>query len=76
MPGKPCRKIQTRATGVFQPQHPPSEAPAISVRLAEPPSVEGTGGGQVIEEEPGDDAVVLAAWVDVSGISPGSNTGD
>jgi hypothetical protein len=58
------------------PQHPPSDAaPAISVRLAEPPSVEGTGGGQTAEAEPGAAAVVLAAWVDVSGISPGNSKG-
>jgi hypothetical protein len=60
----------------LQPQHPPSDAPAISVRLAEPPSVAGTESGQVGEEELGADAVVLAACVDVSGISPGNSTGD
>jgi hypothetical protein len=60
----------------FQLQHPPSDAPAISVRLAEPPSVAGTGGGQAGEGELGAAAVVLAACVDVSGISPGNNTGD
>jgi hypothetical protein len=38
--------------------------------------VEGTGSGQVGEETPGDAAVVLAACVDVSGISPGNNRGD
>jgi hypothetical protein len=59
----------------FQPQHPPSDAPAISVRFAEPPSVVGIGGGQIGEEEPGAVAVVLAAWVDVSGISPGKSNG-
>ena len=45
------------------------------MRLAEPPSVEGTGGGQTAEAEPGAAAVVLAAWVDVSGISPGNSKG-
>ena len=49
--------------------------PAIPVRFAEPPSVEGTGGGQVGEGAPGAVAVLLAAWVDVSGISPGNNKG-
>jgi hypothetical protein len=57
-------------------QHPPGDSPAISVRFAEPPSVAGTGGGQAGEEAPGAAAVVLAACVDVSGISPGNNTGD
>ena len=65
-----------RTTIVFQPQHPPSDAPAISLRFAEPPSVEGTGGGQIGEREPGAVALMLAACVDVSGISPGNNTGD
>jgi hypothetical protein len=45
----------------LQPQHPPSDAPAISVRFAEPPSDEGTAGGQVGEEALGAVAVVLAA---------------
>jgi hypothetical protein len=53
-----------------------SDPPAISLRFAEPPSVEGTGGGQIGEGGPGAVAVVLAAWVDVSGISPGNNRGD
>jgi hypothetical protein len=60
----------------FQPQHPLSDAPAISLRPAEPPSVEGTGGGQMGEGEPGAVAVVLAACVDVSGVSPGNSKGD
>jgi hypothetical protein len=64
------------ATDVFKSQHPPSDAPAISVRFTEPPSVEGTGGGQIVEEEPGAAAVELAACVDVSGISPGNSKGD
>jgi hypothetical protein len=49
--------------------------PAISLRLAEPPSVVGTGGGHIGEKEPGAVAVELAAWVDVSGISPGNSKG-
>ena len=60
----------------FQPQHPPSEAPAIPLRFTEPPSVEGTGGGQMGEGALGAVAVVLAACVDVSGISPGNSKGD
>jgi hypothetical protein len=43
--------------------------------LAEPPSVEGTGGGQTDEAELEAAAVVLAACVDVSGISPGNSKG-
>ena len=57
-------------------QQPPSDAPASSLRFAEPPSVEGTGGGQTVEEELEAAAVVLAAWVEVSGISPGNSRGD
>jgi hypothetical protein len=49
--------------------------PPISLRLAEPPSVVGTGGGHIGEKEPGDAAVELAAWFDVSGISPGNSKG-
>ena len=37
--------------------------------------MEGTGGGQTAEAEPGAAAVVLAAWVEVSGISPGNSKG-
>lgn len=59
----------------LQSQHPPSDAPAISLRFAEPPSVAGTGGGQTGEAAPGAAAAVLAAWVDVSGISPGNSKG-
>jgi hypothetical protein len=47
----------------------------MSVRFTEPPSVEGTGGGQVGEGALGAFAVVLAACVDVSGISPGNSNG-
>jgi len=53
-----------------------SDPPAISLRFAEPPSVEGTGGGQMGEGGLGAVAVVLAACVDVSGISPGNSKGD
>jgi hypothetical protein len=49
--------------------------PPTSLRLAEPPSVVGTGGGHIGENEPGDVAVELAAWLDVSGISPGNSKG-
>jgi hypothetical protein len=50
--------------------------PAISVRFAEPPSVEGTGGAQIGEGGAGADAVALAACVEVSGISPRRSKGD
>jgi hypothetical protein len=60
----------------FVSQHPLSDTPAISLRLAEPPSVEGTGGGQMGDGALGAVAVAFAAWVDVSGISPGNNKGD
>ena len=60
----------------FWPQHPLSDAPAIPLRFAEPLSVEGTGGGQIGEGGLGAVAVVLAACVDVSGISPGKSKGD
>jgi hypothetical protein len=48
-----------------------SDAPAISLRFTEPPSDEGTGGGQIGEDGPGAAAVVLAAWLELSGFSPG-----
>jgi hypothetical protein len=48
----------------------------MSVRFTEPPSVEGTGGGQIGEGALGAVAVVLAACGDVSRISPGSSKGD
>jgi len=56
-------------------QRPPGGAPAISLRLAGPPSVEGTGGGQIGGREPGATAVVFAACAEVSGISPGNSKG-
>jgi hypothetical protein len=43
--------------------------------LAEPPSLVGTGGGHIGEKEPGAVAVEVAAWLDVSGISPGNSKG-
>jgi hypothetical protein len=49
--------------------------PAISLRLAEPPSVVGTDGGHIGENEPGAVAVELAAWFEVPGISPGNSKG-
>jgi hypothetical protein len=57
-------------------QHPLIGTPAISLRFAEPPSDEGTGGGHMGEEGLGAVAVVLAACVEVSGISPGNISGD
>src|ERR1700761_5419852 len=51
-------------------QHPPGENPSISVKLAEPPSVDGTGGGQIVDGVPGAAAVALAACVEVPRPSP------
>ncbi len=43
---------------------------------ADPPSVEGTGGGQIAPEEwPAVAAVEAAAWEEVSGVSPGNCKG-
>ena len=44
---------------------------AMMVKFAEPPSVDGTAGGQMGEGGPGAVAVGLAACVDVSDPSPG-----
>lgn len=52
-------------------QHPLSDAPAISLRFTEPPSDEGTGGGQMGKGGPGAVAVVLAPWLELSDFSPG-----
>lgn len=52
-------------------QHPPNDAPAISLRFTEPPSDVGTGGAQMGEDGPGAAPVVLAACVELSGFSPG-----
>jgi hypothetical protein len=52
-------------------QHPLSDAPAISLRFTEPPSDEGTGGGQMGGGGPGAAAVVLAPWLELPGFSPG-----
>ena len=56
-------------------QHPPGEKPSISVMFAEPPSVEGIGGGHMVEVVPGPEAVVLADCVEVSSPSPGNSRG-
>jgi len=45
------------------------------VRLAEPPSVVGIGGGQTTDARLGVVAVVIAAWEEVFGISPGNSEG-
>ena len=57
-----------------QPQQPLSEPPTMSVRLTEPPSDVGTGGGQIgPDEERLEAAAVDAAdCVEVLGASPGS----
>jgi hypothetical protein len=56
-------------------QHPPGEKPSISVMLAEPPSVEGIGGGQMVEGALDAAAAVLADCVEVSSPSPGNSRG-
>jgi hypothetical protein len=61
-----------------QAQHPLSEPPTMSVMLAEPPSEVGTGGGQMVEEDAAPlaaAAVEVAAWVEVSALSPDSCNG-
>jgi hypothetical protein len=65
------------AGGGFNPgQQPLREKPAISVRLSEPPSVEGTCGAQMDVNEWLDvDAVETADWVEESGDSPDSSRG-
>ena len=70
-----CRRINPGRKCSLR-QHPPNEAPAISLRFAEPPSDVGTGGGQMGERGAGAVVVVFAACVDVSGISPGNSDGD
>jgi hypothetical protein len=53
-------------------QQPLREPPTISVRLAEPPSEVGTGGGQIeLDEWLEAAAVEVAACVEVLGVSPG-----
>ena len=56
-------------------QQPPGENPSISVIFAEPPSVEGIAGGQMVEEAAGAAVVLLAACVELSSPSPGSSRG-
>jgi hypothetical protein len=57
-------------------QHPLSEPPTISVRLAEPPSDVGTGGGQIGEAAwLAAAAVEVADCVEVLSISPGNCNG-
>jgi hypothetical protein len=47
----------------------------MSVIFADPPSVVGIGGGQIVEGVPGAAAVVLADCVEVSSPSPGNSRG-
>jgi len=54
-------------------QHPPGEKPSIAVIFAEPPSVAGIEGGQMVEGALGAAAVVLADCVEVSSPSPGNS---
>jgi len=66
---------QGRGSRAKPDQHPPGEKPSISVMLAEPPSVEGIGGGQMLEGVLDAAAVVLADCVEVSSPSPGNSRG-
>jgi hypothetical protein len=64
------------ATSATPAQHPLSEPPTISVRLAEPPSEVGTGGGQIVLDEwLAAAAVEVAPCVEVLGVSPESCNG-
>jgi len=57
-------------------QQPLSENPAISVRLSEPPSVEGTCGGQMdVNAWLAVDAVEIADCVEKLEDSPGNSSG-
>lgn len=56
-------------------QHPPGEKPSIVVMFAEPPSVVGIAGGQIVEGALGAAAVVLADCVEVPSPSPGNSRG-
>ena len=57
-------------------QHPLSDPPTISVRLAEPPSEVGTAGGQIVLDEwLAAAAVEVAPCVEVLGVSPDSCKG-
>jgi hypothetical protein len=70
-----CASVPACAFLVFQHQHPLSDPPAIPLRLAEPPSDDGTGGGHIGEAAPGAVAVVLGACMEVPGFSPGNSRG-
>jgi hypothetical protein len=61
-----------------QAQQPLSDGPGATVRFTEPPSDVGTAGPQIgapAPAAPAEDAVVLAAFEDESGASPGSCNG-
>jgi hypothetical protein len=56
-------------------QQPLGEKPSILVMLADPPSVVGIAGGQMVDGALGAAAVVLADCVEVSSRSPGNSSG-
>jgi hypothetical protein len=56
-------------------QHPPGEKPSITVMFADPPSVEGIDGGQMVEGALGAAAVEFADCAEVSRPSPGNCRG-
>ena len=57
-------------------QHPSGEKPSITVIFAEPPSVVGIDGGQMVDDAPGAAAAELVAdCVELSSPSPGNSRG-
>ena len=70
-----CRIVGGYPGHLQRSQHPLRDPPTMLVRLAEPPSVVGIGGGQTTDARLGVVAVVIAAWEEVFGISPGNSEG-
>jgi hypothetical protein len=54
-------------------RHPAGEKPSIVVMFAEPPSVVGIAGGQMVEGAPSAAAVVLADCVELPSPSPSNS---
>ena len=72
---RPRQLAAAPAASAMLAQHPFRDPPTISVRFAEPPSVVGTAGAQIVEDWLDAAAVAVAACVEVPGISPGNNNG-
>jgi hypothetical protein len=71
-----CEELRFPLSNAMPAQHPLSEPPTISVRLAEPPSDVGTEGGQIVLDEWLAAAAVEAAACDeVLAVSPESCNG-